>query len=126
MPVPTELRYTETHEWVRVERDGTLSVGITDHGQDALGDIVRLELPVPGEPVRSTSPIVTIESEKSAYDMDAPVTGEITSVNESLASSPGAINAAPYDSWLVRIRPSDATATGNLMTAADYNKMIGE
>ncbi|MFP3556168.1 glycine cleavage system protein GcvH [Paraburkholderia sp. SIMBA_049] len=126
MPVPPELRYTKTHEWVRTESDGTLSVGITEHEQNALGDIVRLELPDPGLTVEKTSPIATIESEKSASDVNAPVSGVIMAINESLASSPGAINTAPYDSWLVRIQPSDASAVDHLLSAVDYSNIIRE
>ncbi|MBN3759245.1 glycine cleavage system protein GcvH [Burkholderia sp. Ac-20365] len=126
MPVPSELRYTDTHEWVRIASDGLLSVGITDHEQNALGEIVRLELPTPGTTVHRGSPIATIESEKSASDINAPVSGEIASVNESLRSSPGSINTAPYESWLVKIRPSDATTTDDLLSAGEYAARIGE
>lgn len=125
MPAPSDLRYTENHEWIRIESDGTLSVGITEHAQEALGDIVQLELPKPGATVEGGSAIATIESVKTASDIHAPVSGEITSINESLVASPEVINTAPYDSWLFRIRPSDATTTSNWLSAADYDRNIG-
>jgi glycine cleavage system H protein len=125
MPAPSDLRYTENHEWIRIESDGTLSVGITEHAQEALGDIVQLELPKPGATVEGGSAIATIESVKTASDIHAPVSGEITSINESLVASPEVINTAPYDSWLFRIRPSDATNTSNWLSAADYDRNIG-
>jgi glycine cleavage system H protein len=96
--IPVELKYTEAHEWVSTRQDGVWTVGITHHAQDALGDIVSIELPEPGQKATAEAPIAVIESVKAASDIHAPVAGEITEVNTGLAGEPDSINRAPYES----------------------------
>ena len=126
MSVPADLKYTESHEWIRVESDGSLTIGITDHAQEALGDIVFLELPDAGKAVAAGDAIAVIESVKAASDIYAPVSGEIIESNSELAGAPDQINGEPYTSWLFKLKPSDASALDKLLTAADYSASIGE
>jgi glycine cleavage system H protein len=125
MSIPADLKYTESHEWIRTEDDGTLTVGITDHAQEALGDIVFLELPEAGKEVAAGDAVAVIESVKAASDIYAPVAGEIVESNDALTSAPDQINGAPYESWLFRIKPLDVSAVDNLMDADAYGKTIG-
>jgi glycine cleavage system H protein len=125
MTIPADLKYTESHEWIRTEDDGTLTVGITDHAQEALGDIVFLELPEPGRQVNAGDAIAVIESVKAASDIYAPVAGEIVEANDALADAPDQVNGAPYDSWLFRIKPSDTSALDKLLDADAYGQSIG-
>ena len=123
---PADLRYTETHEWVREESDGTATVGITFHAQDALGELVYVELPAVGRKVSKGEACVVVESTKAASDVYAPVDGEIVAVNEALADAPQAVNEAPYEAgWLFRIRPSDAAQVGALLSADQYGSGPG-
>jgi glycine cleavage system H protein len=123
---PTELKYTATHEWVRDNGDGTLTVGITGHAQDALGELVYVELPQPGRQVTAGEACVVVESTKAASDVYAPFAGEIVAVNDALADSPQQVNASPYESgWLFRLRPQDPSASAALMSAADYDSSAG-
>lgn len=124
MKVPDDLKYSATHEWVRVEGD-IAAVGITDHAQAELTDIVYLELPAPGKQVEAKSPVAAIESVKAASDIYAPVSGEIVEVNGALPGDPGAVNSAPYDSWMFKIRMSDTSGLSSLMDAAAYRQSIG-
>ncbi len=125
MSIPADLKYTESHEWVRTESDGTLTVGITDHAQQALGDIVFLELPEAGRQVTAGDAVAVIESVKAASDIYAPVSGEIIASNAELADTPDQVNTEPYESWLFKIKPAaDATLDG-LIDAAAYEKAIG-
>jgi glycine cleavage system H protein len=126
MSIPAELKYTESHEWVRTEADGSLTIGITDHAQEALGDVVFIELPAVGKSVAEGDSIAVIESVKAASDIYAPVAGEIVAINEALASTPDQINGAPYESWLFKIKPATGASTGRLIDAAGYGKAIGE
>jgi glycine cleavage system H protein len=123
MNVPQDLKYTDTHEWVRVE-GGVAVVGITDHAQAELTDIVYLELPKMGRQVAARTPAAAIESVKAASDIYAPVSGEIVEVNGSLPGDPGAVNAAPYASWLFKVKMSDPAELGALMEAGAYKKAI--
>jgi len=125
MNIPNELRYAQSHEWARLEADGTVTVGITDHAQEALGDIVFLELPEPGKTLNAGDSCAVVESVKAASDIYAPVSGEIIAANDDLASSPEAVNSNPYDSWLFKIKPTDATQVNQLLDAAGYSKLIG-
>jgi glycine cleavage system H protein len=125
MSIPADLKYTESHEWVRTEADGTLTVGITDHAQEALGDIVFLELPEAGKTVAAGDAVAVIESVKAASDIYAPVAGEIVEANTSLADTPDSVNGAPYESWLFRIKPAAGAATDRLIDADAYSKSIG-
>lgn len=126
MSIPAELKYTESHEWVRTEADGTVTVGITDHAQEALGDIVFLDLPAAGKTVTAGDTVAVVESVKAASDIYAPLSGEIIESNESLADSPEQVNSAPYESWLFRMKPAAGSAPDRLIDAAAYGKSIGE
>jgi glycine cleavage system H protein len=122
--VPEDLRYTEQHEWVRPDGD-ELVVGITDHAQSTLGDIVYVDIPGPGTAVEEEQPFGEVESHKSVSDLFAPVTGEIVARNDGLDERPELVNEDPYgDGWLVRIRPTDAEAHTALLDAAGYRAVV--
>lgn len=125
MTIPAELKYTESHEWVRAEADGTVTVGITDHAQEALGDIVFLELPEAGRTVTAGDAVAVIESVKAASDIYAPIGGEIIESNTSLVDTPDQVNGAPYASWLFKIKPAAGATLDKLLDAAGYQKAIG-
>jgi len=123
--VPTDLRYTKTHEWVRVMPDGLLELGITDHAQHALGDLVFVETPEPGRRVSAGEPYAVVESVKAASDVYCPIGGEVAAANVELASAPERINQSPYgEGWIARIRPDDTAAVAKLLSPADYSKLI--
>lgn len=124
MDIPVELKYTEAHEWVRTGQGGVWTVGITHHAQDALGEIVSIELPQPGQKAVAEAPIAVIESVKAASDIHAPVAGEITEANTGLAGEPDSINRAPYESWLFRIKPHVNGAAATLLNPDQYAKLI--
>ncbi|WP_027793053.1 glycine cleavage system protein GcvH [Paraburkholderia acidipaludis] len=125
MSIPADLKYTESHEWVRTEADGTLTVGITDHAQEALGDIVFLELPEAGRTVGAGDAVAVIESVKAASDIYAPVAGEIVDSNSTLVDTPDQVNGSPYESWLFKIKPAADASLDRLIDAAAYEKAIG-
>jgi glycine cleavage system H protein len=111
---PADLKYTETHEWVRTNPDGTVTVGITDHAQAALGEMVYVELPDVGRKVARGESLIVVESTKAASDAYAPLAGEIVAVNEALADAPQQVNEDPYGTgWLIQIRPSDTAGPGS-------------
>ena len=121
MSIPANLRYTASHEWIRVEADGSLTIGVTDHAQEALGDVVFLELPDAGRVVAAEEAIAVIESVKAASDIYAPVSGEVAEANDDLTGQPERINADPFGAaWLFKIRPSDAAELNALMSADEY------
>ena len=122
MNIPADLKYTESHEWVRAEADGTVTVGITEYAQDALGDIVYVELPKVGNTYTAGDDAAVVESVKAASDIYAPVSGEVIDVNQSVADAPDSINADAYSAWLFKIRPADANAINGLLDAAAYGK----
>jgi glycine cleavage system H protein len=124
MNIPAELKYTESHEWVRLESDGSVTVGITEFAQDALGDIVFVDLPKVGQALMAGKECAVVESVKAAGDIYAPVTGEVLSVNEAVVDAPESINANAYDAWLFKIKPADTSALAGLMSAEDYAKNI--
>ncbi len=124
MNVPTELRYTESHEWARAEADGTVSVGITDFAQDALGDLVYLELPEPGSTFAVGAVAAVVESVKAASDIYSPIAGTVVAVNDALRDQPESLNRDPYGAWLFRLKPDDAAAIGALLDAAAYRKQL--
>jgi glycine cleavage system H protein len=126
MTIPADLKYTESHEWVRLESDGSVTIGITDHAQEALGDIVFLELPEAGKAVSAGDAIAVIESVKAASDIYAPLSGEIVESNTALAGSPDQVNSEPYGSWLFKLKPTDAAALDKLLSAEAYGESIGE
>jgi glycine cleavage system H protein len=121
MTTPTELKFAPSHEWVKVEADGTLAVGISDHAQEALGDIVFLEFPKVGRVVAAEEAVAVVESVKAASDIYAPVAGEIVAVNDALADTPEAVNSEPYTSWMFKIKPANAADVNGLLSAADYD-----
>jgi glycine cleavage system H protein len=124
--VPADLRYTESHEWVRSLTDGTIEIGITDHAQHALGDLVFVEVPEAGRAVKAGEPCAVVESVKAASDVYAPVAGEITAGNPKLTAEPETVNAQPYgEGWLMRLRPAaGALAAAALLSAAEYQKIL--
>lgn len=124
MSIPANLRYTESHEWIRKEPDNTLTIGITDHAQGALGDIVFLELPEAGRVVKAGEEVAVVESVKAASDIYAPVAGEILEANAAAVDSPESINADPYGAWLFRIKPAQLDDVDALLDAAAYAKVV--
>ena len=122
MNFPSDLRYTPTHEWVRIEPDGTLSVGLTDFAQDSLGELVFLELPEPGRQLKAGEACAVAESVKAASDVYAPVAGKVVEANKALVEEPGRLNKAPYASWLYRIKTDRTPDLSGLLDAADYGK----
>ena len=125
MNYPENLRYTKEHEWVLVEGD-TGTIGITDHAQHELGDIVYVDLPRPGSAVVQGKTIGSVESVKAVSDIYSPVTGEVIEVNDVLAKSPETLNSSPHDSgWLVKIRLQSPDEIKSLLTAADYQNYLG-
>jgi len=117
---PEELKYAASHEWARLDGD-IVTVGISDHAQDALGDLVYVELPSVGDSVQAGDEAGVVESVKAASDIYAPVSGEIVEINEALADAPETVNSAPYtDGWLYRIRISDASELDKLLSADEY------
>lgn len=123
MKVPAELKYTKTHEWVRLDADGLVVVGITDHAQDALGDIVFLDLPAVGKQVATGDEVVVVESVKAAADVYAPVAGEIAAINQDAADSPQSMNEDAYAAWLFKLRPRDPAELAGLLDAQAYQKV---
>ena len=123
--VPADLQYTKTHEWVRHLPDGSVEIGITDHAQHALGDLVFVEVPDTGKTVKVGDPAAVVESVKAASDVYSPVAGEVTQGNPGLAAEPEAVNTDPYGKgWLMRLRPAQGAATAELMSAAEYQKLL--
>ncbi len=123
--VPADLQYTKTHEWVRTLPDGTVEIGITDHAQQALGDLVFVEVPEGGRTVKLGEACAVVESVKAASDVYSPIPGEVTSGNPQLAAEPEAVNSDPYGKgWLFRLRPAQGAATAELIGAADYQKLL--
>lgn len=122
--VPGGLRYTKSHEWVR-EEGGVLVIGITDHAQDLMGDMVFVELPKPGTRVEVGKECAVVESVKAASDVYAPVAGEVTAINETLAQAPETLNGDPYgEGWLFKIHPADAGAVHALLDASAYEALL--
>ena len=126
MNIPANLRYTSSHEWVRSEADGTVSIGITDHAQAALGDLVYIELPTLGRNVAAAEACAVVESVKAASDIYAPVAGEIVAVNAAVTDAPEQVNKGPYEAWFFRIKPTDPHAAEKLLDARSYATTIGD
>jgi glycine cleavage system H protein len=124
MTLPADLRYAASHEWVRAQPDGTVLVGITDFAQDALGDLVYVELPEVGKSFAAGAPIAVIESVKAASDIYAPVAGRVSAVNEALRSKPEEINHDAYAAWLFRLQPDNAADASRLLDAAAYQAQL--
>ncbi|HEY7776780.1 MAG TPA: glycine cleavage system protein GcvH [Kineobactrum sp.] len=118
---PSELKYASSHEWARLEEDGTITIGISDHAQEALGDVVFVELPELGDRLAAGDEAGVVESVKAASDIYAPVSGEVIAINEALEDEPETVNSDPYnDGWFFRLRPDDTSELENLLGAEDY------
>jgi len=124
---PDDLKYTSSHEWVRVEDDGTVTVGISDHAQDALGDIVFVELPEPDAQIAAKDEVAVVESVKAASDIYAPISGEIIATNEQLMDAPETVNTDPYGAgWVFKLRPNDERELEDLLDAEAYREICEE
>ncbi len=121
--VPANLKYTESHEWVRVEADGTVTIGITDHAQEALGDLVFVELPEVGKTYAAGQETCVVESVKAAADVYAPIAGEVTAVNQDAVDAPESVNQDAYAAWLFKLKPANAADVDALLDAAAYAKV---
>jgi glycine cleavage system H protein len=126
MNLPPELKYTASHEWARLEADGTVSVGITDHAQEQLGDIVFVEPPKAGRKVAAGESVGVVESVKAASDIYAPIAGEVVATNDDLGASPERVNADAYGSWMYRLKPDNAADLAGLLDAAAYERASAE
>lgn len=125
--LPGDLRYTSDHEWLRQEDDGSVTVGISDHAQSALGDLVYVELPEVGQELEVGGEMAVVESVKAASDVYAPVSGSVLAVNEELAEDPEMINADPYGAgWIVRLQPTDGIDSGDTMGPDEYQELLDE
>ena len=123
--IPAELRYAKSHEWVKIEADGTAVIGITDYAQDSLGDITYVQPPKVGETLAVGDTFGVVESVKAASDLYAPIAGEVIAVNEELDSTPEQVNQAPYEGgWIMKVKPTDG-AIDHLMDATAYGESIG-
>jgi glycine cleavage system H protein len=122
--IPDNLKYAASHQWVKIETDGTLTVGITDHAQDQLGDVVYVQHPEAGRKVKRGENCAVVESVKAASDIPAPVSGEIVAVNSALADAPQKLNEEPYAAWLFRIKPGNAAEIAELLDAGAYAKAL--
>ena len=122
MNVPSELKYARTHEWARLEADGTVSVGISDHAQERLGDMVFVELPEVGATLTAGTECAVVESVKAAADVYAPVSGEVVAANAAVRDEPQTINADPYAAWLFKVKPADPADLAKLLDARAYSE----
>jgi glycine cleavage system H protein len=123
MSIPADLKYTDTHEWVRVEPDGNVTVGITHHAQDLLGDLVFVENPKVGRALKKGEECGVVESVKAASDIYAPVSGEVVAINEALDASPQLINEGAYQAWMFRLKPAQPAELDTLLDAGAYGKL---
>lgn len=124
MTIPDDLKYTATHQWVRLESDGTATVGITHYAQEQLGDVVYVQQPAIGRNVARGEACALVESVKAASDIPAPLSGEIVAINPAVADAPEQLNRDPYGAWLFRIRPGNVSEMGGLLDAATYEKTV--
>jgi glycine cleavage system H protein len=124
MSNPANLKYTTSHEWVKTEADGTISVGITQHAQELLGDMVFVETPAVGRQLKAKEECAVVESVKAAADIYAPVSGVVTEVNSELDSAPEAINSDPYGAWMFKMKPDNPSDVSSLMDAAAYQAHV--
>ena len=122
--IPGDLKFLSSHEWVRVEPDGSVTIGISDHAQDLLGDIVFVELPDIGQSIDAETDAAIVESVKAASDVYSPISGEVTEINSILEDQPEIINPSPYeDGWFYKMMPSDLSETDNLLSPEDYSEV---
>jgi glycine cleavage system H protein len=124
MSIPSDLKYTRSHEWVKTEADGTVTVGITDHAQELLGDMVFIELPKVGDSFSQKQECAVAESVKAAADVYSPISGEVIEVNSALADSPEKINQDAFGSWLFKLKPGNPTELDGLLDAAGYQEVL--
>ena len=125
--LPIELRVASSHEWARLEEDGSITVGITDHAQEALGDVVFVELPEVGDTLAAGGEAGVVESVKAASDIYSPVGGEVIAINDHLEDEPETVNSDPYnDGWFFKLQPSDTSELDNLLSADDYKTKCAE
>jgi glycine cleavage system H protein len=124
MSIPADLKYTPSHEWVRVEADGTLTVGITHHAQDLLGDMVFIENPAAGRTLAKGEECAVVESVKAASDVYAPVAGEVIAANGDVEASPESVNKDAYSAWMFKMKPANAGDVAGLLDAAAYQKLV--
>ena len=124
--IPADLRFAESHESARLEADGTVTVGISDHAQEALGDVVFVELTEVGKVFAAQDQAGVVESVKAASDIYSPIAGEVLAVNEELGGSPELLNSDPYGAWIFKLKPSDKAELDKLLDAAGYKAAIGE
>ena len=124
MNVPADLKYTASHEWLRKEADGTVTIGITDFAQEALGDVVFVELPEVGRKVAAEEACAVVESVKAASDIYAPVAGTVTAANDGLKDAPEGINKDAYAAWMFKLKPADAAAIDTLLSAEAYKQNV--
>ena len=124
MSIPADLKYTPSHEWVRVEADGTLTVGITHHAQDLLGDMVFIENPAAGRTLAKGEECAVVESVKAASDVYAPVAGEVIAANGDVEASPESVNKDAYAAWMFKIKPANPSDVSDLLDAAAYQKLV--
>lgn len=126
MSIPANLKYTKSHEWVRLDADGTVAVGITQHAQELLGDMVFVENPEVGRKLAAHEECAVVESVKAASDVYAPIAGEIVAANGEVADAPEKINADPYAAWMFRMRPDHVADVDGLLDAAGYQRVIDD
>lgn len=124
MSNPSNLKYTASHEWVKTEADGTVSVGITQHAQELLGDMVFVEAPAVGRKITAKEEVAVVESVKAAADIYAPISGEVVASNSELDSTPEQINSDPYGAWIFKIKPDNAADVAALMDATAYQAVV--
>jgi glycine cleavage system H protein len=123
--IPGELKYSKSHEWVRINDDGSVTVGVTEHAQELMGDMVYVELPEIGASLNQGDDCAVVESVKAASDVYAPIGGEVVAVNDALADAPETINGDPYgDGWIFRMNPSDSGELDGLMDASAYEELV--
>ncbi|MDD5177007.1 MAG: glycine cleavage system protein GcvH [Sterolibacterium sp.] len=126
MNVPANLKYTKSHEWAKLEADGTVTVGITDHAQEALGDIVFLELPEIGRKLKAGEECAVVESVKAASDIYAPISGEVVANNQATVAAPETVNHDAHAAWLFKLKPSNPSELNVLLDATAYEKVAAE
>lgn len=123
--IPAELRYTKSHEWLKLESDGTVTVGITDYAQNSLGDITYVQVPKVGASLKAGETFGVVESVKAASDLYSPVAGTVVAVNSALDGAPETVNKSPYaEGWMMKLKPADPAAAGSLLDAAAYTKLV--
>lgn len=123
--IPADLRYATSHEWARLESDGTVTVGVSDHAQEALGDVVYVELPEVGRQLAAGQEAGVVESVKAASDIYSPISGEVVAINDGLGDAPESVNSDPYGSWFFRLKPSAPQELDALLDAEGYRSAVG-